>query len=212
MNQEGDLDEEGREILPSMREENRGENRQKVLQSPLPVQGLGEKKPSYKPGGIHKQKHTAYYGNTKLDRAWCKDCEQQSFIIDGIKQCCGKRFTSKETNKKVYICPPDKRRKYLSQIKKDSIRISQDDKCIYCGITFGKKFTVAGEDFISAVCFDHFSPLELSYDNSIENFVACCRQCNAFKGSLVFECFEDAQKYIIDERLKRGFPILKETT
>ena len=50
---------------------------------------------------------------------------------------------------------------------------------------------------------DHIIPYVYSQDNSDENLVASCRDCNRMISSMHFDSFEDKKVYIIEKRSTR---------
>ncbi len=46
------------------------------------------------------------------------------------------------------------------------------------------------------IVWDHLFPYAFSQDNGVENFVASCQICNAYKGAIMFQTIEEARTYI----------------
>lgn len=78
-----------------------------------------------------------------------------------------------------------KRRHY----KKQRILDRDDGKCQYCG------HPTTG--------IDHIIPVSFKGDNSDENLVVCCNECNSLASNFLFKDFIAKKNYILDQRLKR---------
>ena len=83
----------------------------------------------------------------------------------------------------------DKRRKPRKQKQREILR-RQNNRCIYCGVSFTEE----------EIVWDHFEPYSLA-GNRVE-FVAACRLCNGIKAATWFPTVEAARKHIV-ERLNQ---------
>jgi hypothetical protein len=92
---------------------------------------------------------------------------------------------------------------------KASILKAQDNRCFYCGSTFGEFFMHKRKLMCALVTWDHLLPFAYSQDNSPSNFVAACRECNHIKYSLVFDSTQNAIRYVRQTRIKRRLPVFK---
>jgi 5-methylcytosine-specific restriction endonuclease McrA len=50
---------------------------------------------------------------------------------------------------------------------------------------------------------DHIVPYSWARDNSMENLVVACRDCNARAGNQMFDSFEDKQYFLLTEKERR---------
>jgi hypothetical protein len=77
-------------------------------------------------------KTLSLYGDVKLHKVYCSQCKTNTFIIDGMKQCC--LCPDEEDKPKRYKieCGGDRRRGCPEAIKKMLIE-KQEDRCFYCG-------------------------------------------------------------------------------
>lgn len=80
------------------------------------------------------------------------------------------------------------RRRNISQAKKAAAIEAGGGICVYCGA--------------AATVVDHLIPYAYSQDNTPNNLVPSCADCNAIAGSLVFESMEAKRGYIQDQRSK----------
>ncbi len=77
----------------------------------------------------------------------------------------------------------------LSNVTKDRIFARDGYVCAYC------------EGLADEI--DHVVPYVYSQDNSDDNLVASCRDCNGMVSSMVFNSFEDKKVYILEKRSTR---------
>lgn len=73
--------------------------------------------------------------------------------------------------------------------KRQSILDRDNYKCQYCGK--------------STTGIDHIMPVSFKDDNSNENLVVCCNECNRLASNFLFKDFIAKKNYILDKRLKR---------
>ena len=143
--------------------------------------------------------HTAYYGNVRMDRIYCGECDCYTFILDDKKYCCDNPIETESQKPYKVIIPPRVKRKTPTHIEKKDILNAQKGKCFYCGHGFG---TVVWDNKkqkarILKINWDHFTPFAYGFNNKSTNFVASCNICNSLKSSKVFNTVEEARKYII---------------
>ena len=147
------------------------------------------------------------YGNTLLLRGYCKECGTTAIILDGKLQCCDKTYT-KEASKyflRRKEVPALNHRKTLPPGKIKKKLEEQENKCIYCGIHFGEPYYRKGKVRFTEVHWDHFTPFTYSQNNKKNNFVAACSICNQLKSNKIFLDVDDARKYILYMRNKKGY-------
>jgi len=129
-------------------------------------------------------------------RLFCKSCGSEAFVIDGLMACCGRPVDLEEVKsakRKRESITKDSRGKPSRSVQLEILK-HQCYQCIYCGANLrGKR----------RVDYDHFIPFSYS-QNSKNNFVASCRDCNAIKSSMLFDSIIEAQVYIQTEREKKG--------
>ena len=129
---------------------------------------------------------------------YCPFCNKSTEILYGCYLCCGnhvgdkprtpfiaKKFISEEGN--------DSKREYPSRFRRIEVLKEQENRCIYCGVSF----------LVSNITWDHFKPFSVFKDNSPENFVAACRECNAMKAARVFETIDEVRRYVQEKRERR---------
>mgnify|MGYP000512239202 CR=1 FL=1 len=146
----------------------------------------------------------ALYGNTQLIRAYCKDCNQFSFVIDSLLQCCEKEHTESPTHIKR-MTETDFRRKLPPLNQRKQVLEAQNNQCIYCERTLNQK-TWKGSQWVRLrVHWDHWVPFIYSQNNSIHNFVASCHLCNSLKGTLIFDDLDKAKIYLNQRWIEKGW-------
>ena len=78
-------------------------------------------------------------------------------------------------------------KRQIGLAKKQRILERDDYTCQYCLENFG-------------VEIDHVIPYSSSEDNSDSNLVAACSECNRLVHDMIFNSFQDKQKYIVEQR------------
>lgn len=145
-------------------------------------------------------KHKAVYGSVCMERAYCTDCETTAFIIDQKLQCCGKIVIDDiSTDKVQFMSESRKTREYISPGVKKCIIELQDNKCFYCGKTFGSCYRKVGASRVSQTraVFDHILPFANGGSNR-HNIVAACNICNGKKSAKMFNNLYEAILYLRD--------------
>lgn len=141
------------------------------------------------------QDHLALYGNTAIKRAFCDLCQCFAFVIDGRIQCCGHEYEG-EPDHFRRISEPEYKRQRPSETEQNAILNRQDHRCFYCEQLFYSTVVVKGRETVLKVEWDHLVPYVWQANNKTINFVAACRFCNRWKGSLLFATLEEAQAYV----------------
>jgi 5-methylcytosine-specific restriction endonuclease McrA len=72
----------------------------------------------------------------------------------------------------------------------------QEHRCYYCERKFGSVVFLKNRKRTLTVNWDHCVPYCYSGDNGVQNFVAACRFCNGWKGSLMFNSLDEARVYL----------------
>jgi 5-methylcytosine-specific restriction endonuclease McrA len=67
--------------------------------------------------------------------------------------------------------------------------------CRYCGLDGNVSFENA-----LVMSVDFVVPRARKGKKDPANLVACCRPCNMIKGTRVYKSFEDAKKYVLEQR------------
>ena len=125
------------------------------------------------------------YGGIIIERGLCTVCNDPCIIcFDDTSSCCNapvKRFSKgivvKETQAAL-------RRKKPSPELREKILSAQDNKCFWCGRSFGS-YILSPKDIVSVLkpVWDHYTPYSYSGDNT--HFVASCSRCNFHKSSFI---------------------------
>lgn len=136
-----------------------------------------------------------YYGNTKLIREKCPECDEWSFVLDGYLVCCD--VLSQELPTKMKRMSITESRRRLPPMK-DRRRIldEQDNRCIYCLRTLGTRIIKDGRLVKLRLHWDHLIPYKMTQNNNSDNFAASCHLCNLVKGALVFDTVEAARIHV----------------
>lgn len=150
----------------------------------------------------------AQYGSVSLLKAWCINCKQYAFVLEGVLQCCNSMIEDnfdKEVVKRE-LEGASKRPVFPAKFKRQ-ILITQDNKCIYCGEKFGdyvwnsKKYK-----FVKLrIHFDHFIAWGYSRNNQKTNVVASCQVCNLLKTTNHYKSLTVARKAINEKRKEKGY-------
>jgi hypothetical protein len=151
----------------------------------------------------HKTPYVALYGNVKIEKQWCADCDGYSFVVDGKLVCCDTPVGDLPERYKRESQPED-RRQTLKKSDKEGILARQEDRCFYCGRTFGSIVYRKARPTILRVNFDHMVPYSLTMNNNPINIVAACQICNGIKSDFCFQTLEEAQIYILGKWQQKG--------
>ncbi len=141
------------------------------------------------------QDHFALFGNVRILRSWCPECQSWSLVVKGERQCCGQPYSADPTHYRRITAPPDYRSKLPIEEERRILR-QQDNRCFYCDRRFGKEVYVGGKHRILKINWDHMVPFAYSQHNAPVNVVAACHVCNHWKGAIIFRDVEDAQIYL----------------
>ena len=151
------------------------------------------------------KKHVmSVYGNTSLERGYCENCKAMAIIRNGILQCCDSPINDLPT-KFERVSNPSYGRKTPTKADKDRILRSQDNRCFYCGASFGSIRFRHGIPLIIKIEWDHQLPFAYSQNNYANNFVASCKVCNGIKSDHIFQTIEEAQVYLAERRKSKGY-------
>ena len=148
------------------------------------------------------EKYWGIYGSVRMLRVYCSRCKGMTLVKDGIKLCCDDPAVEKSMQSKVMSGGTERKKPCLALRQK--ILKLQDNKCLYCGKTFGTPYTRNGSKVLfTKLCFDHLIPYSYSQINK-NNFVAACHICNGIKSNLMFNTVEEVYHYVEYTRKKKG--------
>ena len=142
--------------------------------------------------------HYAYYGNVRMEKVFCNECNAYSFVLNGETICCDSPVEKVESRPFKVVIAPEVKRKTPSQYEKANILESQGGKCFYCDLPFGSVVWDNNKKKarILKINWDHFTPFAYSLNNKSSNFVASCNICNSLKSAKVFDTVEEAKLYM----------------
>lgn len=145
-----------------------------------------------------RKDHWAVYGNLKLLRVWCDDCESYCLVIRGVLLCCDRAYISPSGDRptKRMTEPYEAQRKNPGKRSQDLMLQAQDYRCFWCDQRFGDFVRLKGRDRQLKVHWDHKVPFAYSADNSERNFVASCHVCNIWKRAMMFNTIEECRLYL----------------
>jgi hypothetical protein len=143
-----------------------------------------------------KLDHLALFGNVRIVRSLCPECERWAFVLDGERGCCGMPYTSAHPERFKRIVEPEQRRRILKVSEKRAILEAQENRCFYCELEFGTYAIHHGRLKQVRLNWDHLVPFNFSQNNSAENYVAACGFCNQWKRDMVFQTVEEAKVFI----------------
>jgi 5-methylcytosine-specific restriction endonuclease McrA len=86
---------------------------------------------------------------------------------------------------------------------------TQDNKCCYCGNSFGTLMEQPMMTFLKAT-LEHFIPVVMGGDTDEKNCFAACQLCNRLKNTKLFLTMTEAKKYMT-KRWKKKRYLLAET-
>jgi len=148
------------------------------------------------------------YGSVAILKAYCKKCEQTSFVVDGRYTCCGEllvKIPEKERIKREV--EGEIRRSNISLKVKQEILEEQENKCIYCENILNELWwNKKKSKYIKLrIHYDHFVSWNYSRDNHKYNIFASCHICNSIKSDKYFADLISAREFINEERKKKGY-------
>jgi hypothetical protein len=154
--------------------------------------------------GRKRSKYVGLYGNVAIQKGECPECLTTAFILEGRYACCGRRYGGDTPDRYKREVSAWDRRKKPKKEDQDKVLSIQDNRCIYCGVEFGKHVIRNGRAICLKINWDHFVPYSYSQNNYSHNFVAACHICNSLKSNLCFKTLDEAQIYIQDKRTQKG--------
>lgn len=154
--------------------------------------------------GTIPENYVAFYGNVKIEKAWCRDCDGYAFVVDELLVCCGVRVTGLPTYTKREAEPDTRRQNLPDSVKRDKLD-EQHHRCFYCDRSFGLIVHRRGKSMRLRVHYDHMVPYSYSYNSDGDNFVAACHVCNTLKHDFVFNTLEEAQLFLFNRWREKGY-------
>ncbi len=137
----------------------------------------------------------------------CPECDEKNTLYDtrskprNIKyECewCGLKYRGAVTLTKVVVDKNQKHRKNLTKKQKKELCEKQHHRCYWCH----RKFTTYIWDSKSHrmrelnPTYDHYKAFSFTFDNRVENHVASCPICNAFKHNMYFETENECRQVL----------------
>lgn len=151
-----------------------------------------------------KNSTNVLFGAVSIPRGYCKQCDNQAFVIDGLIKCCDSTFTINSTSVIRESEASSKRSRPSMELQRQ-ILTGQNDRCFYCGRMFGATVYRKHKETRLKLNWDHLTPYSYQNDNTTRNFVAACNICNSLKSNLMFQTLEEAQNYITTSRERKGY-------
>lgn len=153
-----------------------------------------------------KNKHNklATYGKVQLQRKYCPECKEISFVVGNVFQCCDMNIKDVPIKYEKMI---DNRgvRTSLSRSKQKEIKEKQFNKCIYCGVYFGTPYLYKNKIRRTKINYDHLLPFSFLQDNPDDNWVDSCNICNGIKSNIIFDSMQDVIHHIMCRIKKKGY-------
>lgn len=141
--------------------------------------------------------HVAVFGNVKMLRAVCPQCETYSLILDDELLCCGMSVKDLKAWRYQRMIESEFTRRLPAPSVRKRLLAEQRNCCYYCGNEFGTIVKQKdGKLRPLRVQWDHMVPWIWSANNSVDNYVAACNFCNGYKGAIMFDTAEQAREYL----------------
>ena len=134
----------------------------------------------------------------------CPECNDTNTLYENKKELkydcenCGCNYIGEIKKTTVVVAKTKKARKVLSGKAKKYLIELQENCCYWCHREFNiyiwdNKRKKARQ--MSPV-FDHYKAFAFSFNNNLENYVATCPVCNAFKSDMHFEDENDFRQLL----------------
>jgi len=149
-------------------------------------------------------RHLAVYGNTSLERAFCKQCQGFALVFDGKLACCGEPARGRAKIARQMVQAQQRRNGPSASFQRAQL-LRQDGECLYCEMNLDGVVFRNGTPRMIQTHWDHIIPYSYSQNNKEINFVASCHVCNGIKSNKVFQDLEDARTYILRRRKDKGY-------
>lgn len=143
-----------------------------------------------------RRNHIAQYGNIKIPRGFCYECEGNALILDKKYACCGKVVDSFETDQVIQMSETIKQRKRPTAGTRRMLLEQFNHSCAYCFRKFGDSVMYRGVLKTVSINWDHEVPYSYGQNNEASNFLPACSFCNKFKSNKMFKTIEEVQIYV----------------
>lgn len=151
----------------------------------------------------HKYSYMALYGAVAIEKAYCKDCEDYSFVLDGKLVCCDKS-PDRPPWRYRRVSEPEQHRKLPKIAARRAKLEEQEHRCLYCRRAFDSIVYRKGKPVRLRLHWDHMVPYAYGRDNHDANFAASCHICNHIKSDHCFQTVEEAQIYLAAKWEEKG--------
>lgn len=139
--------------------------------------------------------HLAIYGNIRVTRGYCSNCETYAFVSDGKLRCCERQYGEEPKSQKRMSQAPWLRQRPSAKMQQ-SILNEQDYRCLYCFRRFGSVVYRNGKTVKLRIHWDHQVPWSYGQNNQPSNFAAACHVCNGIKWAHIFKSIEEIRIYV----------------
>jgi len=137
----------------------------------------------------------------------CPECDEKNTIFNirsestNLKfECdwCGLKYKGAIKLTKVVVPMNEKHRKHLTKKQKEELCKKQHQCCYWCHRKFSTYVYDSKTNRIRSLnpVYDHYRAFSFTFDNRIENFVASCSICNAFKFNDYFKTENEMRQRI----------------
>jgi len=155
---------------------------------------------------LRKRNIYKLFGSVSIPSGCCYACNQNSFIIDGMLQCCNRKIEDNiEFKGFERVATDDDKRIIISKAMKKKILTDQEYCCLYCETPFHFRKKRNGKSIKLKIQYDHLVPFAYLNDNSFENIAAACHVCNLLKSSMIFQTVDEAKVYLEAKRARKGY-------
>lgn len=125
------------------------------------------------------------YGAIIIERGICSACGDPCIIcFDDTSSCCSAPVSRFKSGIVVKETQGILKRKRPNKATKEAILEKQDNKCFWCGRSFGS-YIISPKNIVYKLSpvWDHYIPYSLTGDNT--GFVASCSRCNLHKSAFI---------------------------
>lgn len=145
----------------------------------------------------------AIYGSVAIEKGYCRECRDYSFVVDGKLVCCD---TPPSSPPRSYhrVSTSGRIATRLTKAQREAKLKQQNYRCCYCLRPFGNVVIRRTRQIVLKWEWDHFVPVAYARDNSTDNFVAACQVCNSLKSARCFDTWEEAHAYLREKWVSKG--------
>jgi len=152
-----------------------------------------------------QRKEWALYGSVAIPRTECKECKEDTFIIEGRTACCGESVAVEKIKKVIRESISVFGRRPPPPAEQKEILEKQGNLCFYCNKFFGTLVFRKNKPLRLKINYDHMIPYSYLQANKNTNFVASCHVCNGIKSDKIFATIEEARGFIEFRRIEKGY-------